>query len=75
MLNVLITDIHSIVAKDVYQTLNFPLGSSMNLPINFQNQHGHQFAHNVEGIEVSFELSHPRVVSAQLSYNNSTLSL
>lgn len=75
MLNVLITDIFSIVSKDVYQTLNFPLGSSMDIPIKFQNEHGHQFANNIEGIEVGFELSHPRVVSASLDQYNSSIAL
>jgi hypothetical protein len=70
MLNVLITDIFGIVSKDVYQVLNFPLGSSMTLPIKFQNEHSHQFAHNIEGIHVAFELSHPRVVSTSLDYYN-----
>ena len=64
MLNVLITDIYTLTCKDVYQTLSFPLGSSMNIPIKFQNEHGHLFANNIEGIEVGIELSHPRVVTA-----------
>jgi hypothetical protein len=75
MLNVLITDIFTLATKDVYQTLSFPLGSQMNIPIKFQNEHGHQFANNIEGIDVGIELSHPRVVSAQLDYFNSTISL
>jgi hypothetical protein len=35
MLNVLITDIFNVAAKEVYQVLNFPLGSSMQIPIKF----------------------------------------
>jgi hypothetical protein len=75
MLNVLITDIYNLAAKDVYQTLSFPLGSSMQVPIKFQNEHGHQFANNIEGIEVAVELSHPRVVSVQLDEFNQTLQM
>jgi hypothetical protein len=41
MLNVLITDIFSLATKDVYQTLAFPLGAEINIPIKFQNEHGH----------------------------------
>lgn len=41
MLNILITDIYSLASKDVYQTLSFPLGSQMKIPIKFQNEHGH----------------------------------
>ena len=70
MLNVLITDIYNLAAKDAYQTLSFPLGSAMNIPVKFQNEHGHQFANNIEGIEVAVELSHPRVVSVQLDEFN-----
>lgn len=66
MLNLLITDIFTIATKDVYQTLSFPLGSQMNIAIKFQNEHGHQFANNIEGIEVGIELSHPKVLTARL---------
>jgi len=41
MLNVLITDIFTIATKDVYQGLNFPLGSATSIPIKFQNERGH----------------------------------
>ena len=64
MLNVLITDIYNLAAKDAYQGLSFPLGSKMSIPLKFQNEHAHSFANNIEGIEVGIELSHPRVVSA-----------
>ncbi len=75
MLNVLITDIFTVTSKDVYQTLNFPLGSSMQIPLKFQNEHGHSFANNIEGIEVGIELSHPRVLSASLKEFNSSIIL
>ena len=75
MLNVLITDIYTLASKDVYQTLSFPLGSSLSIPLKFQNEHGHLFAHSLEGIEVGLELSHPRVVSAQLDALNQTMML
>jgi hypothetical protein len=35
MLNVLITEIYNLAAKDAYQTLSFPLGSTMNVPVKF----------------------------------------
>jgi hypothetical protein len=35
MLNVLITDIYNLAAKDAYQALSFPLGSLMHIPIKF----------------------------------------
>ena len=47
----------------------------MNIPIKFQNEHGHQFANNIEGIEVGIELSHPRVVTASLDHYNSTINI
>jgi hypothetical protein len=47
----------------------------MNIPIKFQNEHGHQFANNIEGIEVGIELSHPRVVTASLDLYNSTINI
>lgn len=75
MLNVLITDIFTITCKSVYQTLSFPLGSSMSISIKFQNEHGHTFANNIEGIELGIELSHPKVVSATLNDKNSTIAL
>jgi hypothetical protein len=66
MLNLLITDIFTLTTKDAYQTLSFPLGSQMQIPIKLQNEHGHQFANNIEGIEIGIELSHPKVISARL---------
>ena len=47
----------------------------MNIPIKFQNEHGHLFANNIEGIEIGIELSHPRVVTASLDDLNSTIIL
>lgn len=75
MLNVLITDIYNIAAKDVYQALSFPLSSTMRIPIKFQDERGHLFANNIEGIQVGFELSHPRVINAYLDEYNQTLVL
>lgn len=66
MLNVFITDIYGLAAKDAYQALSFPLGSQMVIPIKFQNEHAHSFANNIDGIEVGIYLSHPRVVTAEL---------
>jgi hypothetical protein len=43
--------------------------------LKFYNEHAHLFANNVEGVHVTIELSHPRVVSATLDRYNSTLSL
>jgi hypothetical protein len=64
MLNILITDIYTLAALNFNEALNLPLGSNVNIPIKFYNEHAHLFANNVEGVQVAVELSHPRVVSA-----------
>jgi len=70
MLNVFITDIFNIAVKHSYQALSFPLGSQVKIPIRFQNLHAHAFADNIEGISLTVELSHPRVLSAKLDQFN-----
>lgn len=75
MLNILITDIYSLAAQNFYEALSLPLGSSIHIPIKFQNEHAHLFAKNIEGVRVGYKLSHPRVVQAQLDAFNSTLTL
>ena len=52
-----------------------PLGSSIDMPIKFQNEHAHLFANEIKGVQVGYELSHPRVVSAELDEFNQTLTL
>lgn len=64
MLNVVITDIYSIASMSAYEALSLPLGSSIKLPINFQNDNAHLFADRIEGVNLMIELSHPRVVTA-----------
>jgi hypothetical protein len=44
MLNVLIQDVFAIASMKTYDALSLPLGSSMTLPIHFQDEHGHRFA-------------------------------
>lgn len=66
MLNILITDIYSLAAQNFYEALSLPIGSSMDLPIKFQNEHGHLFARDIQGIEVGLKLSNQRIVEAQL---------
>lgn len=51
---------------NTYESLNLPLGSSFKLPIHFQNEHANRFASDVEGIKISYVLSHPRVLSVQV---------
>jgi hypothetical protein len=51
------------------------MASEIKLPIKFQNEKAHSFAHNIQGISVGIELSHPKVVTAKLEDYNSTLSL
>lgn len=75
MLNVLITDIYAISANNFYDALSLPLGSTMQIPISFQNEHAHLFAKNLTGVRVGVRLSHPRVVSVTLDEHNETLSL
>ena len=70
MLNLLITDIYSINAQNFYEALSLPLGSTMQIPLSFQNENAHVFAKNIEGIRINFKLSHPRVVKAQLDEFN-----
>lgn len=47
MLNLLITDIYSLAAQNFYEALSLPIGSSIEVPIKFQNEHGHLFARDV----------------------------
>ena len=47
----------------------------MAIPLKYQNEPGHLFASNIEGLEVGVELSHPRVVSVQLDDKNQSLLL
>jgi hypothetical protein len=75
MLNILITDIYTLAAHNFNEALSLPLGSSVNIPLKFYNEHAHLFANNIEGVQVAVQLSHPRVVSASLDRYNSTLSL
>ena len=75
MLNVLITDIYSLSAQNFYEALSLPLGSNLDIPIKFQNEKAHLFANEIEGIQVGVELSHPRVVTADLGNYNSSLIL
>lgn len=62
MLNVFITDIYTMQVMNTYDSLNLPLGSSVRLPIHFHNEHANRFADNIEGVPVSFSVSHPKVV-------------
>ena len=64
MLNILITDIYSLAAQNFYEALSLPIGSSMDIPIKFQNEHGHLFARDIQGIELGLKLSNPRIVEA-----------
>ena len=50
MLNVLITDIYTLAANNFHEALSMPLGSSINIPIKFYNEHAHLFANNIEGV-------------------------
>jgi len=47
MLNIFITDIFQISALNFYESLVLPVGSSMNIPLKFQNEHAHLFAMNI----------------------------
>jgi hypothetical protein len=75
MLNVFITDIYSLQMTNCYDAMNLPLGSTLTLPIQFQNEHATKFADQIEGIRVGVILSHPRVVSVSLDKFNSTITL
>lgn len=75
MLNVMVAHIYTLSVTEAYSTLTFPMASTINLPIEFQNEKAHSFADKIEGISVGVELSHPRVVKAKLDQYNSTLIL
>jgi len=75
MLNVLIQDVYTIASMHTYDALNLPLGSSLTLPIHFQDEHGHRFAEQIEGMNVEFVLSHPRVVAVDLDPLKQTITL
>lgn len=75
MLNIFITDIYQLSALNFYETLVLPVGSSMDIPIKFLNEHAIIFPKDIHGIKVGFEPSHPRVISAQLDENNQSLKL
>jgi hypothetical protein len=50
--------------------LALPLGSETHVPIRYLNEHGHLFANNIEGVQIGFNLSHPKVASASLDAFN-----
>jgi len=70
-----VAHIYTLSVAEAYSTLTFPMASTINLPIKFQNEKAHSFAEKIEGISVGVELSHPRVVKAKLDHYNSTLIL
>jgi len=75
MLNVQVAHVFTLSVTEAYSTLTFPMASTIQLPIKFQNEKAHSFADRIEGISVGVELSHPRVVKAKLDEFNSTLIL
>lgn len=75
MLNVFITDIYTMQVMDTYESLNLPLGSSVRLPIHFQNEHANRFADNIEGVPIGFSLSHPKVVQVLVDEQHQSVTL
>lgn len=75
MLNVFITDIFSVQLMDAYKVLQMPLGSSVTLPIHFQNEHAVRFASEIDGVKLGFSLSHPKVLSIQVNEVGQTVSI
>lgn len=75
MLNVFITDIYSMQVMNTYDSLNLPLGSSVTLPIHFHNEHANRFADNIEGIDIGYSVSHPKVVQVQIDAVKQTLTI
>ena len=75
MLNVLITDIFSMAVESFNEVVSLPVDSQLTIPIKFSNEHAHLFASNIEGIPVSFQISHPRVLEAKMDRFNQSLTL
>ena len=75
MVNILVTNIHSLVVEDSYKTLNMPLGSELSLTVSFQDEHARSFAKRIEGVDLGVAASHPRVIQANLHDYNQTISL
>lgn len=49
-----------------YDSIALPLGSNFKMPIHFQNEHANRFASDVEGINIRYSLSHPRVLHVHI---------
>ena len=78
-----VASIHSLILEHGTQLVTMPLGSDVELKVVLQDKHGRSFAHSkklpnrleLEGVGISVELSHPRVLQADLDYYNSTLTV
>jgi hypothetical protein len=75
MLNVFIADIYSIQVMQTYDSISLPLGSNFKLPIHFQNEHANRFASDVEGINIRYSLSHPRVLQVHIDAMTQILTI
>lgn len=60
---------------ETYDALNLPLGSTFKVPVHFQNEHANRFAENIDGINLGFSLSHPRVLQVHIDEMSQTLTI
>ena len=71
-----ITDIESIHIDKAYLGRNIALGTELDFDITYQDTMARSFPKNFDyGIDVSFEVSNSRVLSASLENRNSTLRI
>jgi len=70
-----VTPIHSIAIEKSIDIISVPLGADVTLKVVYQDKFGRSFADPTEGIDAMIDLSHPRVVRADLDYYNSTLTV
>ncbi len=70
-----VAPIHSLAIEHGTQIIAMPLGADVVLKLVYQDKFGRSFAPGIEGIEASIDVSHPRVLRADLDYYNSTLTV
>ena len=76
MVDVMITDIHSLIVDKSYDAINMPLGADLFFNVTYQDIMARSFPSGFHyGINVVAEVSDTRVLQATLEKQNSTLHL
>eukprot|EP01022_Parablepharisma_sp_SALTPOND_P034856 TRINITY_DN932_c0_g1_i1.p1 TRINITY_DN932_c0_g1~~TRINITY_DN932_c0_g1_i1.p1 ORF type:complete len:2036 (-),score=158.71 TRINITY_DN932_c0_g1_i1:14-6121(-) len=70
-----VAPIHSAVIEKGIDIIAMPLGADVVLKVVYQDKFGRSFADAVEGIDAQIDISHPRVLRADLDYYNGTLTV